>query len=107
MSKPFHLADEGSVYQIVWTTLSSSGSDFLPDYMMNFNPKPKEHFNIKVILLSGRSLGEYSVHDEMTLGFFLRCRLGIINASDRPSRAALVSGEVHYDQAILRLSSVR
>lgn len=64
-------------------------------------PRPKENFNIKLILVSGRSLGEYSVHDEMTLGFFFRCRLGIINASDRPSRSVLVSGDVHYEQAIL------
>lgn len=106
MSQPFRTADEGSVYQIIWVPLSFKGSDFLPDYMMNLKSEPRKTFDIEVVLVSGRSLGEFSVDDEMTLGFFLRHRLGIINSSDRPSRSVLVSGEVHYDQAILRFFSV-
>ena len=101
MSRPFHLAEPGSVYQVVWQPLSFGGSDFMLDGM-NVKPKPNEEFNIRVVLISGGSLGEYSVHDDMSLGFFLRNRLNIINASNLPARAVLVSGEVHYDQAFLQ-----
>lgn len=102
---PFLLASEGSVYQIVWMPLRCL--DFLPQHMdvkfRRLQPKQEEYFNIKVALLSGRSLGEYSVHERMTLGFFLRNKLSIINASDRPTRAVLVSGEVEYQQASIRI----
>lgn len=105
MKKPFELAEEWSVYQIVWTTLRFAGSDFLLN-RTNIMPKPKEPFDIHVGILSGRSLGTFSVHDEMSLGFFLRNRLNIINTSNQPTRAGLVSGEVQYEQVRLRFCSV-